>query len=190
MTHIPALALTQLPSQWVLGALSLGIKQLGHEANHSLTSRAEVKNICGSIPPLSHITSWHVAQLVEHRDHLPFIDLSHTSWCQYQTQQLLTIVQFTCHPVSSCSFPLSHVSNNTLSLASGVSSFTDVNPLTLPCLRSWICFKIIPVPPVSIFIQSHYLVSVFSLGQLQLIHIFKAVIGILPLSNCILNNLI
>jgi hypothetical protein len=57
MTHITALVLIQPPSQWVLEALSLGIKQLGHEADHSLLSRAEVKNICGSIPPLSHITS-------------------------------------------------------------------------------------------------------------------------------------
>jgi hypothetical protein len=31
------------PTQWVLGALSLGIKQLGHEADHSPPSSAQVK---------------------------------------------------------------------------------------------------------------------------------------------------
>jgi hypothetical protein len=34
---------TQLPVQWVLGAFSLGLKQPGHEANHSPPSSAEVK---------------------------------------------------------------------------------------------------------------------------------------------------
>jgi hypothetical protein len=29
-----ALGLTQTPTQWVLGALSLRVKQLGHEADH------------------------------------------------------------------------------------------------------------------------------------------------------------
>jgi len=39
-----ALGPTQPPIQWVPGALSLGIKQLGHEANHSPLSSAKVKN--------------------------------------------------------------------------------------------------------------------------------------------------
>jgi hypothetical protein len=39
-----ALGLTQAPIQWVAGALSLGVKQLGHEADHSPPSSAEVKN--------------------------------------------------------------------------------------------------------------------------------------------------
>jgi hypothetical protein len=34
---------TQPPIQWVPGALSLGVKQLGHEADHSPPSSAEVK---------------------------------------------------------------------------------------------------------------------------------------------------
>jgi hypothetical protein len=34
---------TQPPSQWVPGVLSLGVKQLGREADHSPPSNAEVK---------------------------------------------------------------------------------------------------------------------------------------------------
>jgi hypothetical protein len=38
-----ALGPTQPPIQWVLRALSLGVKQSGHEADHSQPSSAEVK---------------------------------------------------------------------------------------------------------------------------------------------------
>jgi hypothetical protein len=38
-----ALGPTQSPIQWVLGALSLGVKRLGSEADHSPPSSAEVK---------------------------------------------------------------------------------------------------------------------------------------------------
>jgi hypothetical protein len=39
-----ALGPTQPPVQWVLGALSWGVKQPGHEADHSPLSSAKVKN--------------------------------------------------------------------------------------------------------------------------------------------------
>jgi hypothetical protein len=39
----PVLGPTQPPIQWVPGALSLGIKWPGREADHSLPSSAEVK---------------------------------------------------------------------------------------------------------------------------------------------------
>jgi hypothetical protein len=39
-----ALGPTQLPIQWVTGALSLGVKRLGHEADHSLLSTGKMKN--------------------------------------------------------------------------------------------------------------------------------------------------
>jgi hypothetical protein len=48
---------TQPPIQWVLGALSPGIKQRGCEANQSHPSSAEVKK-GGAIPPLPHMPSW------------------------------------------------------------------------------------------------------------------------------------
>jgi hypothetical protein len=38
-----ALGPTQPPIQWVLGALSLGVKRPGREADHSAPSSAEVK---------------------------------------------------------------------------------------------------------------------------------------------------
>jgi hypothetical protein len=38
-----ALGLTQPPIQWIPGALSLRVKQLGHEVDHSPLSSAKVK---------------------------------------------------------------------------------------------------------------------------------------------------
>jgi len=37
-------AFKQPPIQWVMGALNLRVKQLGHKADHSPPSSAEVKN--------------------------------------------------------------------------------------------------------------------------------------------------
>jgi hypothetical protein len=55
-----ALGPTQPPIQWVPGVLSLGVMQLGHEANHSPPSSAKVKNVWSytSTPPMF---SWHSA---------------------------------------------------------------------------------------------------------------------------------
>jgi hypothetical protein len=55
-----ALGPTQPPIQWVLGALSLGVKRPGHEAESSPPSSAEVRN-GGAIPPFHHMSSWHNA---------------------------------------------------------------------------------------------------------------------------------
>jgi hypothetical protein len=41
----PALGFTQSPIQWVLGALSPGIKRPGREADHSPPDSAEVKKM-------------------------------------------------------------------------------------------------------------------------------------------------
>jgi hypothetical protein len=51
---IPALGLTQPPTQWIPGALSLVVKRPGREANHSHPSSAEVKNVWSytSTPPI------------------------------------------------------------------------------------------------------------------------------------------
>jgi len=48
---------TQLPIQWVLGALSLVVKRLRRGADHSPPSSAEVK-MRGAIPPLPTTSSW------------------------------------------------------------------------------------------------------------------------------------
>jgi len=41
----PAQRPTQPPVQWILRVHSLEVKQLGHEADHSLLPSAEVKNV-------------------------------------------------------------------------------------------------------------------------------------------------
>jgi hypothetical protein len=56
----PALGPTQLPIQWVLGALSMGVKWPGREAAHSPPSCEDVKN-GGAVPPFLHTSSWHAA---------------------------------------------------------------------------------------------------------------------------------
>jgi hypothetical protein len=53
-----ALVPTQPPVQWVPGILSLGIKWLGCEADHSPPSTAKIKN-GGVIPLLPHTSSCH-----------------------------------------------------------------------------------------------------------------------------------
>jgi hypothetical protein len=47
---------TQSAIQWVAGALSPGIKRSGREADHSLPSSTDFKNV-GAIPPLPHMSS-------------------------------------------------------------------------------------------------------------------------------------
>jgi len=41
----PAMEPIQSPIQWVLGVLTVGVKWLGHEANHSPLSSAKVMNV-------------------------------------------------------------------------------------------------------------------------------------------------
>jgi hypothetical protein len=48
--------------QWALEALSLKVKWLGHEADHSPPASAKVKK-SGSIHPLPHTPSWHSVHL-------------------------------------------------------------------------------------------------------------------------------
>jgi hypothetical protein len=61
-----ALGPTQPPTQWVPGALSLGIKRSGREADHSPQSSAEVKNGWSyTSTPQYVFMAWC---LVKHRD--------------------------------------------------------------------------------------------------------------------------
>jgi len=46
----PNMGLTQPPIKWVLGDLSLGVKWLGHEADHSLPPSAKDKSKWTYIP--------------------------------------------------------------------------------------------------------------------------------------------
>jgi hypothetical protein len=61
-----ALGPTQPPIRWVTGALSLGVKRSGREADHSPPSSAEVKKR-EAIHPFPNMPSWRGAQL-KHRD--------------------------------------------------------------------------------------------------------------------------
>jgi len=67
-----ALEPTHPPTQWISGALTLGVKRPGREADHSLPSSAEVKRMRGDIPPLPNTPSWHGAQLKKHKDNVTF----------------------------------------------------------------------------------------------------------------------
>jgi hypothetical protein len=58
----PSLGPTQTPIQEVPGALSIGVKRPGREADHSPPFSAEVK-MRGDIPPLPNTPSWRDAQL-------------------------------------------------------------------------------------------------------------------------------
>jgi hypothetical protein len=65
-----ALGLTQSPIQWAAGALSLGVKRTGREADHSPQSSAEGKNAWSytSTPQYVYM-AWC---LVKHRDNFTF----------------------------------------------------------------------------------------------------------------------
>jgi hypothetical protein len=62
---------TQPPIQWVPGALSLGVKRPGREADHSLLSRAEVKEWVELYLHSPNMPSWRGTQL-KHRDNFNF----------------------------------------------------------------------------------------------------------------------
>jgi hypothetical protein len=70
-TNTPRMALgpTQPPIQWVRGALSLGVKQPGREADHLPPSSAEVKEWVELHLHSPSTTSWRGAQL-KHRDNV------------------------------------------------------------------------------------------------------------------------
>jgi hypothetical protein len=65
-----ALGPTQPPIQWVSWALSLGVKQPGHEADHSPPCSAEVKNVWHYTSTPQYI--FMVWYLVKHRDNFTF----------------------------------------------------------------------------------------------------------------------
>jgi hypothetical protein len=60
-----ALVPTQPPTQWVAGALSLGVKRPGYEADHSPPSSAEVKECVDLYLHSPNTPSWRGAQLKE-----------------------------------------------------------------------------------------------------------------------------
>jgi hypothetical protein len=67
----PALELTHPSIQWVPGALSVGVKRPGHEADHLPPSSAEVKECVELYFHSPNTPSWRGAQL-KHRDNFTF----------------------------------------------------------------------------------------------------------------------
>jgi len=56
-----ALGFTQPPTQWVPGALSLGVKRPGHAADHSLPSSAKINESVELYLHFPNKPSWHGA---------------------------------------------------------------------------------------------------------------------------------
>jgi hypothetical protein len=76
-----------------------GVKRPGHETDHSPPSGAEVKN-GGAIPPLTHMSSYHDALLIKHRDSFTFflITFHHIiqiSVCRYLENRALRWCSYT-----------------------------------------------------------------------------------------------
>jgi hypothetical protein len=84
-----ALVLTQPPIRWAPGALSLGVKGLGREADHSPPSSTAVKNAwnCTSIPQYVFM-EWC---LVKHRDDFTFTftGIQLTPWSRIHLVELI-----------------------------------------------------------------------------------------------------
>jgi hypothetical protein len=66
-----ALGPTHPPIQWVPGALSMGVKRPGREADHSLPSSAEVKECVAPYLHSLNTPSWRGAQQ-KYRDNFTF----------------------------------------------------------------------------------------------------------------------
>jgi len=65
-----ALGPTQPSNKWVLGALFPEVKELGHEADHSLTLSAKVKNVWSyTSTPLHSTKCLHGMAKIQHNDH-------------------------------------------------------------------------------------------------------------------------
>jgi hypothetical protein len=73
-TYRTDLGPTQHPIQWVQGALSLGVKRPGREADHSLPSSAEVKERVELYLHSRNTSSWRGAEL-KHRGNFTFTSL-------------------------------------------------------------------------------------------------------------------
>jgi hypothetical protein len=78
-TSRTALGPTQPPIQWVPGALSLGVKQPGREADHSPPSSTEVKE-CVELYLHSPQYAFMAWCLVKHRDNFTFTQAMYLLW--------------------------------------------------------------------------------------------------------------
>jgi hypothetical protein len=75
---------TQPAIQWVAGALSLGLKRPGHEADHSPPSSAEVKEWVELYLQSPNTPSWRGAQLKHRNNFTLYYYVLHDQVCQCQ----------------------------------------------------------------------------------------------------------
>jgi hypothetical protein len=94
----PDLRITQPPMIWILGALSPGVKWLGHETDHSPPNSAKVKKtwIYTSTPP--HTSSWRSASSVKHRNYFIIIHIFNIIFLS--THMFSDFLFFTCLPTT------------------------------------------------------------------------------------------
>jgi hypothetical protein len=85
----PALGPTRPPSQWVPGAVFLGVKRLGRETRHSPPSIAEVNN------------AWSYTYLVKHRDNFTFA-FGFAFWTRYPLTDISEVALFTLQHLPFC----------------------------------------------------------------------------------------
>jgi hypothetical protein len=89
-----ALEPTQPPIQWVPGAISLGVKRPGREADHLPPSSAEVKSTWSyTSTPQYAFMAW---SLVKHRDNLTFtfMTLSVNSYLMFLNLPRASLINF------------------------------------------------------------------------------------------------
>jgi hypothetical protein len=91
-----ALGPTQPPIKWVPGALSLGVKRLGREADHSPSSSAEVQECVDLYLHSPNTASWRGAQSkIKHRDNYTFyLYVSYFCPQEYKVLQIYAQVQW------------------------------------------------------------------------------------------------
>jgi hypothetical protein len=86
----PALGPTQSPIRWLPGALSPGVKRQEREADHLPPFCVEIKND-GIKCTLSHMSSWHSAELIKHRDTFTFYIRSYVNRLKKVTKAKLSL---------------------------------------------------------------------------------------------------
>jgi hypothetical protein len=92
----PALGSTQPPIQWVLGALSLGVKLPGRETDHSPPSSAQIKNGWSyTSPPQCASMVWCSVKKVQRQLYLTEL---------YFTLLYFTLL-YTFHLLDNCQIP-------------------------------------------------------------------------------------
>jgi hypothetical protein len=141
-----ALGPTQSPIQWVTGALSLGVKLPGREADHSPPSSAEVKKCVELYIHPPNTPSWRGAQL-KHRENFTFYLYSVAGKAPHLTAfwYSLAPVQFICIPNMRLSWHCARAKDSLISrkpfsssrktMQEGVSKIFRTESITNICLQ-------------------------------------------------------